>query len=1404
MPDIVKELNLNKHPKNCNNLSLVYAKNVRVSNDGSCLQNEESILSHQVISSALENKVIVGYIPCNKEIIFVVTDREFRNNDSEINASLYRYDELSNTIKEVYSNYKYHGGNITGTFTYNIKSHLILAISEYDCPNGEYVPLRTIDLGLFEGGYREDTDLDLDYESLSFNPFVKISELVSHDIINGSGYKGYYYFFIRYKINNNDYTKWYSLGYPILLDDISEVTLFDYNINGRPVDENDTSLDYTTISDYISSVGDICNKTLKLNINHYIDNGQNSDLKYYQIGFICTSTTYSKAFKTLDKPINGNAEFVLDYASLEEYSINDLIQNRINYYDVKNVINSKNKLYIANYKEEGFELSYDKLETEANHIKLSCIADKRSFADVAKKYHNNTPQTYPIDRISIVLDNKIETDANYTGGTFLTYNAETFLEGANNIANIIITPNASGNHQVLKFKPRVIVTRNNTPATYTLSEVEYVCDFRYDVGNTNQNYVTYVLDIPEENLYGIFRFRIMRAGRTTGGYGSYQTQYSVKNGSIDGYSSGNLNVDYLQFDTYNIKNLFEDNIINGSLIPNGYYKFYVHYVDKYGEFTDGIPINRTQNSHIGFDDISGYNDELIQDEYIFHIPKDVYDNDGNFVSYTLNIDFGAVNISDKYAGFFLSYEYYKDINDYIGVLLKYDFKKAYTTPSQGTFIDYESDTYTEQNNIVYRFYCLDLDIERLKNFKSDKLELLITDCFDVYSHIYSANLNKIKNYKGAYIDKSSLNIKDDYTYVGKKYIINNIKFVQAHSFISNNDYRGTYLEIEISNPDDDLVDAAQNGCICRLLSNDINLYAQEHKTLTKFTNVLYFNTSLDRSKTISSGLNGHITFNRALVYNNDKVIFNEGFNVILNSKYYAYTGSTQFNEDTENKINNTNNVPFVVYYNFPIISDIVYETRRFNTLPEIIFTRSERINNNSGNQIFQFAQGTIVQPMNTIDLFNLPILNQDNFNPLTYTNYIKYYVSEFDKRIARSNVISDESFENRWRIFNLNDYKDISENKGNITNLVSIGDTFLVHTEHSLFMFSTDAVLKTNTGQDVNVSPADIYETDYKEVFSSALGTCGLQDKKASIYDEFGYVFYDNDNHQFYRFGSQQAEILDANINQFLFKYRPYEVRFANDKNGNRLLIDIKYYDRGYQEIVLSYSYLVNKFISFHTYNFDEASTTKSNLYLFKNFKKSNSKVYYINKDWKTGNRDSQNITNNEYLSNVAYNNFENNFIDDSQFEDILKNNKSQLDILINDSYEVIKYLEFIVYKLYEVLSDTIDNNLSYPVEEIIPNAGLAIRVYNMGHMKDKVDTGYINVTRANLDNLDVSQNPMEYKLPYWHNGNWNFNYLRDIIKGGDSRLWGNYFVVSIIFASNINRLELETLNYNVVKQERI
>ena len=102
-----------------------------------------------------------------------------------------------------------------------------------------------------------------------------------------------------------------------------------------------------------------------------------------------------------------------------------------------------------------------------------------------------------------------------------------------------------------------------------------------------------------------------------------------------------------------------------------------------------------------------------------------------------------------------------------------------------------------------------------------------------------------------------------------------------------------------------------------------------------------------------------------------------------------------------------------------------------------------------------------------------------------------------------------------------------------------------------------------------------------------------------------------------------------------------------------------------------------------------------------------------------------------------------------------------------------------------------------------VPYAGTQIRVYNGSNSADRVDTGWIDIKNANWQNKNNSQKPMEYKLPYWHNGNWNFNYLRDKLNHGDSRLWGNYFIVSIRFGRENVRTEFETLGYAISKSEQ-
>ena len=76
MPNVAFELNLNKHPKDCKNLSLIDARNVKISNDFSCLQSENSIYEHPIISEYLNNKFIVGGISCNTELILFVATLE--------------------------------------------------------------------------------------------------------------------------------------------------------------------------------------------------------------------------------------------------------------------------------------------------------------------------------------------------------------------------------------------------------------------------------------------------------------------------------------------------------------------------------------------------------------------------------------------------------------------------------------------------------------------------------------------------------------------------------------------------------------------------------------------------------------------------------------------------------------------------------------------------------------------------------------------------------------------------------------------------------------------------------------------------------------------------------------------------------------------------------------------------------------------------------------------------------------------------------------------------------------------------------------------------------------------------------------------------------------------------------
>ena len=100
-----------------------------------------------------------------------------------------------------------------------------------------------------------------------------------------------------------------------------------------------------------------------------------------------------------------------------------------------------------------------------------------------------------------------------------------------------------------------------------------------------------------------------------------------------------------------------------------------------------------------------------------------------------------------------------------------------------------------------------------------------------------------------------------------------------------------------------------------------------------------------------------------------------------------------------------------------------------------------------------------------------------------------------------------------------------------------------------------------------------------------------------------------------------------------------------------------------------------------------------------------------------------------------------------------------------------------------------------------LPYSGEQIRVYN-----NEVDTGWLDIKIDTEESKNVFSN---YDKPYWDLGNWNFNYLRNKLSdklGLDfmSKLYGNYFIISIIFGDSNERIEFESLGYNITKDKRI
>lgn len=729
---------------------------------------------------------------------------------------------------------------------------------------------------------------------------------------------------------------------------------------------------------------------------------------------------------------------------------------------------------------------------------------------------------------------------------------------------------------------------------------------------------------------------------------------------------------------------------NTHILPNQPYNFFIHFVDKYGKVYNGINISNFTIKYDGTYKLNKLNNLIIisPDFHVdYHKGTDGDVTDINrYIKKYCTISFELNKFPNNIIGYFISYEKLDKSVKYDGII--------------------KFDNYNLTNTIKYYFYTnkfnfddkINMSFNTIKMYNTSQTDSIVTTVDQIDPRVKRLN-------KAYYIENNEL-IKHDFK-------VSNILVADEEDNILNS----TRLPLNGNANIDSLPLATYYYYLAECVNTNYeNFYCSEQKELIPCSNVCYETNKVNNIKTNGCFLSIHhaIDFKDAYYDNTNK--------------YYRkllFVGAT---------IN-----PFYIHewYGY---DDLPWDSLEYNNNPVVQFYPLIGLNETNENKK-SFAAGTIIECKNTIDLFqqkNVTVYDNhpkslDWYNPAVVTQ------NKFPKTIRRSNIYQDESHNNAWRQFEQEQYKNISENKGDVIKLISIGYYFIAHTEHSMFLFNSTDTLQSEEGK-IQLANTDIWDVNYKEVLTSTLGYAGIQKEWSGIVGSFGYIFYDRDSRRLYQYDNQQIKFIDKDITNFIRSLDNYNAKFVEDKKNNRILIN--FVGSNNSSIILSYNYGTNTFVSRHDYKYFNGYNTKENIYL-------------IDKDMQTI---------KDFNSNVCGN--------------------STIDIIMNNNYETMKYIDNIYYKIREI-NKTNDAYEYSPVERFNTYySGDKLRIYS-----DICDTGVLNIANANPEK--TINKVGDYTKPYWRLGNWHFNALRDnmaeyinnqVSNSGASRMYGNYFITHFEF----------------------
>lgn len=1424
--NIIPSMSLNKHINGVPNYSLHEAINMRMSDDRMTIQNIEEIDVNETIHEYLVNYYsgvtafkILYILACNNELILFVKNNITGNTDK---VNLFRYYEKSDTIELIYEGITYYGGKYIADYTYGLNRTLFVSFSEYDGTMD--TPLKTLEFTTGKNTIEE--------YKISATPELILPTITDVIYTQGYSYMGWYTIFIQYKISENNYTNWMNFGYPILVDDTQSILLATQDtINGNYQTNSEIKIEATQNVEII-------NKTFKMFFT--IDNRYNE----FRLGFVINNKTLHKEFVTTDiKNTLNLLNYIFNIKILTEENI--LFDYHNNFYNVKNVINYKNKLYLSNYKVN------DLYEYDTSNIKIDL---HKYTAGETLSYYQLVDTVVRFNKVNFNLNNSFdrymiwaanESTSLYkfkksifkiTGYFDLSPNERINVNDLNNylktkVFAVDMVKWDREDFDIIIESERLVVKSNriygidvNGESHYLYTDLHvYTTDgvTEYDTIQSNNISVIGIDDNDNDQIL----FDITKAESS-----SYNTIPNIQTISIDYFfEQGLFTIDLLN----NRFNYF----ITG-LVPGEIYDFYIHFIDIYGNTTNGFKLQNKYKFYKKENNVIDFNEEYVQikyKDYLYAIPINIYNtvDTSDFNSYLItNVVFDTNygyfesnnltptqqsaldNFKLKLRDLYQAKDYFKYSVLSTG-LIKYNDLNT-NDIKFGTYINANNDRLFKVPLInLADDKALGMTISNvtipsgyvgyfITHKKQEPITLLhgigLIDDSDNICVIYNNRINiDMSIYPSNFMELTTVRFSDNLVLNVNTY--NNIKIPDTYKipdslsigFAGEASTRNVgrtsklYSEALFKNKSNQNIDIKQTN----FTSRDFNYIKLNYLLDTVYTlnNELYRfgNIHYDDSNdfVINTGFNGMVDIQNAIVYAENGIKFE-----IVQEEQDSEVRAALLRGTAKIIATDQNVIPAMRLFKFFVWSFNNYGTTYLKVQPNV------------------YKDSVYTVPENTLSMFDVMCLTRDEHNPIIYSSVddLKNKKNIFDNSIVFSDVISDESTENKWRKFNIESYKFISENKGEIVKLFVLGESMFIHCEQAIYLLQFKDYLAT-TEESLQIQQSNIKDINYKELLPTDKGYAGLQDKDATIIGSFGYIFYENDTHRILRLDNNQLIYMDYPIYQWLQKYKPHEVRFANDVERYNLLIQFKYYINNVEKVlILLYDYLINSFVSVldsNIYSFTQAFNTKNKLYLL------------CNKNAQSRIKSFKRYSFNKEIFNVL--NKEDNYIQ-------LTN---KLSFIYNYNYNAIKYLESIMFKVFKYIKSedpqTI-NSIDFtedPIENIrIPFCGDYIRIYN-----ENVDTGWIDIKEA--QNKDTYNNREHYELPYYYLGNWMMNMFRnvkdrkndinyskfdkqDYTEADDrARLYGNYFIIEFGFNMNdpkyigekSDKFEFQSIEINVSQQ---